>query len=71
MRLVSLTQHDPTFARTTNIAKVFPSRARTRADLFTWMDIEQLNTGEWWLKVSQTLDPILPPWLVPHIDGAS
>ncbi|PHJ24041.1 glycerophosphodiester phosphodiesterase family protein [Cystoisospora suis] len=56
--------HDPTFARTTNIAKVFPSRARTRADLFTWMDIEQLNTGEWWLKTdpygtADLIDPVI------------
>ncbi|KFH04515.1 glycerophosphodiester phosphodiesterase family protein [Toxoplasma gondii MAS] len=42
--------HDLTFARTTNVADVFPSRAKTRADLFTWADVAELNAGRWWLE---------------------
>ncbi|PFH37744.1 glycerophosphodiester phosphodiesterase family protein [Besnoitia besnoiti] len=54
--------HDETFARTTNVGEVFPSRTNTRADLFTWVDVQQLNAGDWWVKTDPygTVDLVDP-----------
>ncbi|CBZ52678.1 glycerophosphoryl diester phosphodiesterase family domain containing protein [Neospora caninum Liverpool] len=61
---VAFLLHDATFARTTNVAKVFPSRTKTPADLFTWSDVAELNAGEWWLKTDpygtvKLVDPVM------------
>jgi glycerophosphoryl diester phosphodiesterase len=45
--------HDSTLERTTNIQKVFPGRVKERADGFTWVELLQLNAGEWFI----TQDP--------------
>ncbi len=41
--------HDSTLARTTNVAQVFPDRAKDPADTFTWDELTQLNAGEWFI----------------------
>lgn len=39
--------HDPIFARTTNVADVFPDRSRISASLFNSTEIKQLDAGSW------------------------
>jgi glycerophosphoryl diester phosphodiesterase len=39
--------HDGTFARTTNIASVFPSRVNDAVGSFTLADVERLDAGSW------------------------
>ncbi|XP_041051697.1 glycerophosphodiester phosphodiesterase domain-containing protein 5 [Carcharodon carcharias] len=47
---VPFLMHDSTFERTTDIAAVFPKRARNKASSFTWAEIQKLNAGKWFLK---------------------
>lgn len=39
--------HDGTFARTTNIAQVFPSRVHDPVGSFTLAEVQQLDAGSW------------------------
>jgi len=39
--------HDSTLTRTTNVAEIFPQRAKDSADSFTWNELAQLNAGQW------------------------
>lgn len=39
--------HDTTFARTTNIARVFPSRTNDPVGTFTLAEVERLDAGSW------------------------
>ncbi|XP_028320457.1 glycerophosphodiester phosphodiesterase domain-containing protein 5 isoform X2 [Gouania willdenowi] len=41
---------DVTLRRTTNVAKVFPDRQMDDASYFNWTDLQQLNSGLWFLK---------------------
>ncbi|XP_048400700.2 glycerophosphodiester phosphodiesterase domain-containing protein 5-like isoform X1 [Stegostoma tigrinum] len=47
---VPFLMHDSTFERTTDIADVFPKRARSSVSSFTWAEIQKLNAGKWFLK---------------------
>ncbi|XP_034556839.1 glycerophosphodiester phosphodiesterase domain-containing protein 5 [Notolabrus celidotus] len=42
--------HDRTLQRTTDVQKVFPDRQMIDASFFNWTDLQQLNTGQWFLK---------------------
>ena len=42
--------HDDTFARTTDVASVFPEREDAPASDFTLAEISQLNAGEWFVE---------------------
>ncbi|XP_048400702.1 glycerophosphoinositol inositolphosphodiesterase GDPD2-like isoform X2 [Stegostoma tigrinum] len=48
---VPFLMHDSTFERTTDIADVFPKRARSSVSSFTWAEIQKLNAGKWFLKI--------------------
>lgn len=48
---VPFLMHDHTLQRTTDIAKVFPDRRTDDASHFNWTDLQQLNAGQWFLKV--------------------
>ncbi|MFC6695256.1 glycerophosphodiester phosphodiesterase [Nocardioides daphniae] len=39
--------HDQTFARTTNVATVFPGREDDPVGTFTWAEVQQLDAGSW------------------------
>jgi glycerophosphoryl diester phosphodiesterase len=39
--------HDPTFQRTTNIAKVYPGRRTLGTAQFTWPEVQKLDAGSW------------------------
>ena len=47
--------HDTSLYRTTNVAKVFPTRKYDKAETFSWSELSQLNAGQWFLD----LDPFL------------
>jgi len=42
--------HDDTLARTTNVAAVFPGRAKENASDFTFSELRQLSAGDWFVK---------------------
>ncbi|XP_033759836.1 glycerophosphodiester phosphodiesterase domain-containing protein 5-like [Pecten maximus] len=44
--------HDSTFARTTNIADVFPDLVDTEASMFNISQIKQLDAGSWFVKTN-------------------
>ncbi|XP_060085144.1 glycerophosphodiester phosphodiesterase domain-containing protein 5-like [Ylistrum balloti] len=44
--------HDSTFARTTNIADVFPDLIETDSSLFNISQIKQLDAGSWFIKTN-------------------
>lgn len=48
---VPFLMHDRTLRRTTDVVKVFPDRQMDEASLFNWTDLQQLNAGQWFLKV--------------------
>lgn len=48
---VPFLMHDHTLERTTNAEKVFPGRQTDDASHFNWTDLQQLNAGQWFLKV--------------------
>lgn len=39
--------HDKTFARTTDVASVFPGRANDPVGSFTWREVQRLDAGSW------------------------
>lgn len=39
--------HDQTFARTTNVAAVFPGRESDPVGSFTWAEVQKLDAGSW------------------------
>nr|XP_043887872.1 glycerophosphodiester phosphodiesterase domain-containing protein 5 isoform X1 [Solea senegalensis] len=47
---VPFLMHDRTLQRTTDVEKVFPDRQMDEASLFNWTDLQQLNSGQWFLK---------------------
>uniref|UniRef100_A0A8C6T421 Glycerophosphodiester phosphodiesterase domain containing 5b n=1 Tax=Neogobius melanostomus TaxID=47308 RepID=A0A8C6T421_9GOBI len=47
---VPFLMHDNGLRRTTDVQKVFPERQWDDASLFNWTDLQQLNTGHWFLK---------------------
>ncbi|KAI3354463.1 hypothetical protein L3Q82_018978 [Scortum barcoo] len=47
---VPFLMRDRTLQRTTDVAKVFPDRQMDDASYFNWTDLQQLNTGQWFLK---------------------
>uniref|UniRef100_A0A3Q3VZ36 GP-PDE domain-containing protein n=1 Tax=Mola mola TaxID=94237 RepID=A0A3Q3VZ36_MOLML len=47
---VPFLMHDHTLQRTTDVEKVFPDRQMDEASHFNWTDLQQLNTGQWFLK---------------------
>lgn len=49
---VAFLMHDDTLFRTTNVAAVFPTRKYDRAETFTWSELRQLNSGEWYLHIN-------------------
>lgn len=48
---VPFLMHDRTLRRTTDVDKVFPDRRMNEASFFNWTDLQQLNAGQWFLKV--------------------
>ena len=44
---VLIANHDNTFARTTNIAKIYPTRVNDQISTFTWDEVSKLETGTW------------------------
>lgn len=42
--------HDATLTRTTDVATVFPEKVNQRAEWFSWNELQQLNSGSWYLK---------------------
>lgn len=59
---VPFLMRDNSLRRTTDVQKVFPERQWEDASLFNWTDLQQLNTGHWFLKddpfgTVQTLSP--------------
>ena len=49
---VPFLMHDRTLQRTTDVEKVFPDRQMVDASYFNWTDLQQLNAGQWFLKVA-------------------
>lgn len=47
---VPFLMHDQYLKRTTDVATVFENRTEEDASLFTWAELQLLNTGEWYLK---------------------
>lgn len=48
---VPFLMHDHTLRRTTDIEDIFPERQMNDASFFNWTDLQQLNAGQWFLKV--------------------
>lgn len=48
---VPFLMHDRMLRRTTDVGKVFPDRQTEEASFFNWTDLQQLNAGQWFLKV--------------------
>lgn len=44
---VLIALHDDTLARTSNVAEVFPDRARDGVETFTFAELQQLDAGGW------------------------
>ncbi|XP_029113226.1 glycerophosphoinositol inositolphosphodiesterase GDPD2 [Scleropages formosus] len=42
--------HDTTLQRTTDVSEKFPDRANHTSTSFTWMELQSLNAGRWFLK---------------------
>ncbi|XP_071477607.1 glycerophosphodiester phosphodiesterase domain-containing protein 5-like [Diadema antillarum] len=42
--------HDDRLDRTTNVAELYPNRTDRRPELFTWMELKELDAGSWFLK---------------------
>ncbi|XP_066437012.1 glycerophosphoinositol inositolphosphodiesterase GDPD2 isoform X4 [Eleutherodactylus coqui] len=42
--------HDETLLRTTNVKEVFPDHSRKSCSNFTWSELQELNTSEWFLQ---------------------
>jgi glycerophosphoryl diester phosphodiesterase len=42
--------HDDTLTRTTDVAGVYPERAKDRAGTFTWEELSHLDAGSWFIK---------------------
>ncbi|XP_053329617.1 glycerophosphoinositol inositolphosphodiesterase GDPD2 [Spea bombifrons] len=42
--------HDSTLLRTTDVAQVFPERAKENCSNFEWTDLQKLNAGNWFLQ---------------------
>ncbi|KAM6969961.1 glycerophosphodiester phosphodiesterase domain-containing protein 5 [Aplochiton taeniatus] len=55
---VPFLMHDRTLRRTTNIQEVFPNRSDMPAAMFTWSELESLNSGAWFLS----RDPFGSAW---------
>ena len=51
--------HDKNFKRTSNIGEVFPDRVDVPAAMFNISDIEKLNVGPWFMKVTLLADFII------------
>ena len=49
---VPFLMHDTTLKRTTNVDEVFPDRVGEPASMFNISDLNQLDAGSWFLKVS-------------------
>ena len=47
--------HDYTLYRTTNIAEIFPDKAKDAAHNFNISHIQQLNAGSWFIEVYTTV----------------
>jgi len=61
---VLIANHDNTFARTTNIAQVYPTRVNDQISTFTWDEISKLETGIWF-------NTKFPPFASPKILGSA
>jgi glycerophosphoinositol inositolphosphodiesterase len=46
---VPILLHDDTFERTTDVAVVFPGREKQPAESFSWVEVQQLNAGSWFI----------------------
>jgi glycerophosphoryl diester phosphodiesterase len=42
--------HDDTLGRTTDVATLYPDRARDRAEYFTLAELTRLNAGKWFVE---------------------
>ena len=61
--------HDETFARTTNVEEIFPTRAADTIDSFTWAEVQQLDAGSWFgPEWAGERIPSLDEWLA-ALDG--
>ncbi|XP_053169208.1 glycerophosphodiester phosphodiesterase domain-containing protein 4 isoform X2 [Hemicordylus capensis] len=59
---VPFLMHDKTLKRTTNVQLLTSHNINENAAMFTWNELEQLNSGEWFLEDKQFMDaPALSP----------
>ena len=61
---ILIANHDNTFARTTDIAQVYPLRANDFLSTFTWDEVSKLETGTWF-------NSQFPQYASPKIVGSS
>lgn len=61
--------HDSTLTRTTNVAEIYPQRAKDSADSFTWNELAHLNAGQWY-KEQDPFD-MIASGLVSPVQAAS
>ena len=59
---VLIALHDDDLSRTTNIAEVFPDRAKDSVDTFTYAELQKLDAGSWFNKTH-------PQWARPSFVG--
>lgn len=59
---VPFLMHDNTLRRTTDVEKLFPERVGQDSSMFNWTDLQALNAGQWFLKVSSAVETKPTVW---------
>jgi glycerophosphoryl diester phosphodiesterase len=66
--------HDDTLIRTTNVAGIYPQRAKNKAGSFKWTELKKLDAGSWFEKndpFGSIKDGIIDPAQIQSYSGES